>query len=264
MRMHGFLYRWAVFLGAVVVWELVTRAAQSPFFPPPTEIVDAAVQKWFSGPAESLFLTEEVHQDLFASMGRLAAGWLLAVVLGVGVGALLGRWSNAMDYCGPLLAFLRATPAPVLIPVFLVLLGISTQMQISVIVFGVIWPILLNTVDGVRSVDQIKVDTARAFRIPRGQWVFGVVLPAALPKIFAGLRVSLSLSLVLMVVSELVGSTNGIGYRLMYDQRQFDLPDMWAGIVLLGVLGYVLNTVLLAVERRALNWQQTSPAERKG
>jgi ABC-type nitrate/sulfonate/bicarbonate transport system permease component len=94
--------------------------------------------------------------------------------------------------------------------------------------------------------------------------VFGVVLPAALPKIFAGLRVSLSLSLVLMVVSELVGSTNGIGYRLMYDQRQFDLPDMWAGIVLLGVLGYVLNTVLLAVERRALNWQQTSPAERKG
>ncbi len=69
---------------------------------------------------------------------------------------------------------------------------------------------------------------------------------------------------VCLVVSELVGSTNGIGYRLMYDQRQFDLPDMWAGIVLLGVLGYVLNTVLLAVERRALNWQQTSPAERKG
>ncbi len=99
------------------------------------------------------------------------------------------------------------------------------------------------------------MDTVRSFRIPRSHWVFGVVLPAATPKIFAGLRVSLSLALVLMVVSELVGSTNGIGYRLVFDQRQFDFPAMWAGIVLLGILGYVLNTLLLVVERRALSWQ---------
>ncbi|MCI2420372.1 ABC transporter permease [Saccharopolyspora sp. K220] len=255
IKVHGFLRRWLVFIGAIVVWELLTRAAQNPFFPPPTQIVGAAARNWFSGPASSLFLTDTVFTDLLASLGRIAAGWLVAVVLGVGLGTLLGRSRTALDYFGPVMAFMRAIPPPVLVPVFLVLLGIGTQMQITVIVFGVMWPILLNTVDGVRSVDQVKVDTARSFRIPRAHWVFGVVLPAATPKIFAGLRVSLSLALVLMVVSELVGSTNGIGYRLMFDQRQFDFPAMWAGIVLLGVLGYVLNTLLLAVERRALSWQ---------
>ncbi|GAA0511371.1 nitrate ABC transporter permease [Saccharopolyspora subtropica] len=259
-RVSGFLNRWLVFIGAVVVWELVTRLAQSPFFPPPTVIVQTAAQRWFSGPASSLFLTDIVFHDLLASFGRIAAGWLIAVVLGVSLGTLLGRSRTALDYVGPLMAFMRAIPPPVLVPVFLVLLGIGTQMQVSVIVFGVVWPILLNTVDGVRAVDQVKVDTARSFRIPRLHWVFGVVLPAATPKIFAGLRVSLSLALVLMVVSELVGSTNGIGYRLMFDQRAYDLPAMWAGIVLLGVLGYVLNTLLLVVERRVLSWQPSQAA----
>ncbi|GAA4612057.1 ABC transporter permease [Saccharopolyspora hordei] len=257
-RVREFVRRWLVFVIAVVLWELVTRLVQNPFFPPPTEIAAAAGRKWFSGPASSLFLTEEVHTDLLVSLGRVFGGWLIAVVLGVGLGTLLGRSRTGMDYVGPLMAFVRAIPPPVLVPVFLVLLGIGSEMQITVIVFGVVWPILLNTVDGVRSVDQVKVDTARSFRIPRGQWVFGVVLPAATPKIFAGLRVSLSLALVLMVVSELVGSTNGIGYRLIFDQRAFDLPGMWAGIVLLGVLGYLLNTLLLAVERRALSWQPSS------
>ncbi|WP_190819048.1 ABC transporter permease [Saccharopolyspora pogona] len=255
IRMRGFLQRWVVFIIAIVVWELLTRVAQSAFFPPPTQIVGTAMEKWFSGPASSLFLTDEAFSDMLASLGRIAVGWLIAVVLGVALGTLLGRSRTALDYFGPLMAFMRAIPPPVLVPVFLVLLGIGAQMQITVIVFGVIWPILLNTVDGVRSVDQVKVDTIRSFRIPRSHWVFGVVLPAATPKIFAGLRVSLSLALVLMVVSELVGSTNGIGYRLVFDQRQFDFPAMWAGIVLLGILGYVLNTLLLVVERRALSWQ---------
>ena len=256
--MRNFAQRWVVFVCAVVVWELVTQLAASPFFPPPSRIAQAAVQQWF--------LSDTVVGDLLASLGRIAAGWLIAVVVGVALGTLLGRSRTALDYFGPLFAFMRAVPPPVLVPVFLVLLGIGAPMQITVIVFGVVWPILLNTVDGVRSVDQVKVDTARSFRIPRAQWIFGVVLPAATPKIFAGLRVSLSLALVLMVVSELVGSTDGIGYRLMFDQRQFDFPAMWAGIVLLGILGYALNTALLAVERRALSWQpaQATPAASGG
>lgn len=254
-RLRGFLNRWLTFLGAVLLWELGTRLAQSPFFPPPSEILGTARELWLSGPPSSLFLSSMVFDDLLVSLGRVAGGWLLAVVIGVTLGTALGRSRTALDYFGPLMAFMRAIPPPVLIPVFLVLLGIGTPMQITVIVFSVVWPIVLNTVDGVRSVDQVKVDTARSFRISRPQWVFGVVLPAALPKIFAGLRVSLSLALVLMVISELVGSTNGIGYQLVFSQRQFEFPPMWAGIVLLGVLGYTLNTLLLAVERRALSWQ---------
>lgn len=254
-KTREFLNRWLVFAIALVAWELAARLAGSTFFPPPTRILQAMGEGWFNGPASSLFLGEVVFQDVLTSIGRLAAGWAIAVVLGVGLGVLLGRTRTAMDYVGPLFAFMRAIPPPVLVPVFLVLLGIDNTMQITVIVFGAVWPILMNTVDGVRSVDQVKVDTARSFRIPTPHWVLGVVLPAATPKIFAGLRVSLSIALVLMVVSELVGATNGIGYRLIFDQRQWDFPAMWAGIVLLGVLGYALNTVLLAAERRALRWQ---------
>lgn len=266
-HLRGFANRWLVLLAALVLWELVTLVLPNPFFPPPSRILVAAGKAWFSGPPARLFLTEAVFHDVFASLGRLAAGWGIAVVVGIAAGVLLGRSRTAMEYVGPLMAFIRAVPPPALVPVFITLLGIGAPMQISVIVFGVVWPILLNTVDGARSVDPVKVDTAASFRISRGQWIFGVVLPSAMPKVFAGLRVSLSLALVLMVISELVGSTNGIGYQLVFSQHQFDLPTMWAGIVLLGVLGYLLNTALLAAERRVLNWQpgtETKPIEVRG
>jgi ABC-type nitrate/sulfonate/bicarbonate transport system permease component len=99
-----------------------------------------------------------------------------------------------------------------------------------------------------------QVDTARVFRVSRTRWLFAVVLPSASPKIFAGLRISLSLSLILMVISEQVGASNGLGRSLVDAQRAFSLRDMWAVIVLLGVLGYLLNSLLLWLERRALRW----------
>ena len=114
-------------------------------------------------------------------------------MIGVSLGLLLGRSERAMEYAGPLLVFLRSIPPPALVPVFLLLFKTGTSMQLATIVFGVIWPVLLNSVDGARSVDVTKVDTSAVFQIPRWQWVLGVVLPAASPKIFAGLRVSLSL-----------------------------------------------------------------------
>jgi len=250
-----FLQRWAVFAGLVVVWELATRFADDSFFPRPTVIAEAAWALWLSGPADRLFLTDAVFEHVLPSIGRLLAGWGIAALVGVSLGVALGRSATALEFAGPLLTFLRSIPPPALVPVFLLVFSIGTQMQLATIVFGVLWPILLNSVDGARSVDATKYETSAVFRIPKAQWVLGVVLPAAAPKIFAGLRVSLSLSLVLMVVSELVGTDNGIGSQLLVAQREFDFPDMWAGIVLLGVLGYALNTVLLAFERRALAWQ---------
>ncbi|MEU5696127.1 ABC transporter permease [Actinosynnema sp. NPDC020468] len=253
--MTRFVQRWGVFVGLVVVWELLTWFADDPFFPRPTEIAEAARELWFDGPASTFYLTDVVFDHVFPSIGRLLAGWGIAALIGVSLGVALGRSATAMQYAGPLLTFLRSIPPPALVPVFLLLFNVGTQMQLATIVFGVLWPILLNSVDGARSVDATKYETSAVFRIPKWQWVLGVVLPAAAPKIFAGLRVSLSLSLVLMVVSELVGTDNGIGSQLLVAQREFDFAHMWAGIVLLGVLGYALNTVLLAFERRALAWQ---------
>jgi ABC-type nitrate/sulfonate/bicarbonate transport system permease component len=253
--LRGFARNWALFISLVVAWQLATMSAGNPFFPSPTTIAGEAFTLWFTGPASQLFLTDAVYQDVLPSLGRIFGGWLIAVLLGVTVGTALGRASTGMSYVDALFAFFRAIPPPALVPVFMVLFGIDTTMKLATIVFGALWPILLNTVDGARSVDQVKTDTARAFRIPQHQWIFMVVIPAALPKIFSGLRVSLSIALLLMVVSEMVGVTNGIGYQLRYAQDQFSFTAMWAWVLLLGVLGYVLNTLLLAAERRVLRWQ---------
>jgi ABC-type nitrate/sulfonate/bicarbonate transport system permease component len=248
--------RWAVVLAVGLVWQAVTVRADEVFFPPLSDILGRAYQNWLSGPASSLFLTPAVADDVAPSLARLLAGWLLAVVAGVGVGIAVGLVRNLGDYVEPLVEFVRSIPPPALIPPFLVMLGIGTQMKVALIAVGVVWPILLNTIEGVRSVDQAALDTGRAFRTRWWRGVTHIVLPAAAPKIFAGLRVSLSIALILMVISEMVAANDGIGFAIVTAQRSFAILDMWAGIVLLGVLGYLLNTLLLMVERRVLAWHR--------
>ncbi|PPK70543.1 ABC transporter permease [Actinokineospora auranticolor] len=244
-RLLRFAHRWIVFAVAVVVWELLTRAAAHPYFSPPSTIAEAAVRLWSS---------DSLTEDIVPGIGRLLLGWAVAAVIGVVLGVLLGRSNTARLALGPVFNFLRSIPPPLLVPFFAATVGI-TRMQLPVIIFGAVWPVLLNTVDGARGVDSTKVDTARVFKLSRAQWLLGVVLPSALPKVFAGLRLSLSMSLILMVISELVGSLNGIGYQLALAKDNYDAPGMWAWIVLLGVLGYLFNSLLLLLERRALAWQ---------
>jgi ABC-type nitrate/sulfonate/bicarbonate transport system permease component len=247
--------QWAVFVVFVAVWELAARAGDNPFFPPPSTIAVKLWKTWFAGPVGHAFLSDFGVQNMVPSIVRMLGSWALAAVVGVAIGVALGRSPVARDYLAPLFAFFRAIPPPVLAPVFLLLFNLGTPMQVATIVFGVIWPIILNATDGARSIDATQYETARAFRLPRRQWVLAVVLPAALPKIFAGLRVSLSLALILMVISELLGATEGIGFQLNVAKGTFDFPGMWANVVLLGILGYLFNTILLAVERRVLRWQ---------
>jgi ABC-type nitrate/sulfonate/bicarbonate transport system permease component len=158
------------------------------------------------------------------------------------------------DLLDPVLQFLRAVPPPTLVPFFIVVFQIGTTMQIVTIAFGVVWPVLLNTADGVRAVDPLQLDTARVFGVSRPRRLLLIILPAAAPKIFAGLRVALSFALILMVLSEIVGSTTGIGAELLDAQRAFELPTMWAGIVMLGVLGLLFNGAFMLLERRLLAW----------
>lgn len=244
--------QWTVFAACVLVWQLAAASAQSLFFPTPLKIATHLWREWFSGPVTQLFLTDAAFHDILPSVGRLLLGWVLAGVIGVAFGLLIGRSSTVMAYVGPLLSFARSIPPPALVPVFMVLFGIGFTMQVATIVFGSIWPILLNSADGARAVDTTKVETARAFRVRRGLWIRGVVLPAALPKIFAGLRISLSLALIMMVISELVGATDGLGHAMQLAKFTFSYTQLWAGIVLLGILGYSLNAALMAVEKRVL------------
>jgi len=269
VRVRNFLGRWGLLIALVLAWEVSARLAGSVFFLPPGEILVHAWQLWLTGPAEQLWLTDAVYADVLPSLGRLFGGWLISAVLGVLIGLALGRSRRATEYFGPLLDFFRSLPTPALVPLFMVLFALGTPMQLATIVFGTVFTVVLNTADGAGSVDPVKRHTAQAFRIGPWGWWTRIVLPAASPKIFAGLRVSLSQALILMVVSEMVGSSSGLGYRLVYAQQQFEFADLWAGIVLLALLGYLLNNALLAVQRRALSWQRgaenpENPARAKG
>jgi ABC-type nitrate/sulfonate/bicarbonate transport system permease component len=129
-------------------------------------------------------------------------------------------------------------------------------MKVAMIAFGVVWPILLNTADGVGSVEPLHRETGRAFRVGGRDQVIRIVLPSAAPKIFAGLRVSLSIAVILMVISEMVATVNGVGFELVQAQRSFRTLDVWATIVLLGIIGYVLNAILAVIERNMLSWHR--------
>ena len=222
----------------VVAWELVTRLVKETYFPPPTTIVSSLHELWFSGPASQLFITDNALDDFSTSLTHLFIGWAVAGAVGIVVGAAIGRSQTLYDLLNPALEFLRAVPPPTLVPFFII----------------VVWPVLLNSCEGVRTVDSLQLETARVFGVGRFQRAVTVVLPAAAPKIFAGLRVALSFALILMVISELFGSTAGIGSELIDAQRSFEMPRMWAGIVMLGILGFLFNTVFLLLERRLLSW----------
>lgn len=240
--------------GWLLLWQAVTHLTAHAYFPTPLRIAHSAAQLWFSGPPEHLRLTDEVLHDVVPSVTRLLGGWSVAALLGTVLGIGLGRSPRAYDYLRWPLALARAVPQPLLVPVLLVVFGLGPALQIASIVLGVIWPVLLNTVDGARDIDPALSDTMRVARVSRTRWVLRIVVPSAAPRIFTGLRISLSIALILMVVSELVGSTEGIGYQLSIARATFDLPAMWAWICLLGALGYALNRVLLAVQHRALAW----------
>jgi ABC-type nitrate/sulfonate/bicarbonate transport system permease component len=247
--------RWAVFGAAVALWELVARRAADVFFPPPSTIVLRMYHLWFSGPAGHLFLSGDAVGNLLPSLARMGVGLGAALVLGVVLGLALGRSARFFEYVDPVLQFARVIPPPTLVPVFVVLLHLGPAMQVTSIVAGAVWPILLNTAEGARSVDPALLDTARVFRLSARDRLGLVIVPSALPKLFAGLRLSLSLSLILMVFSELLpGTANGIGFELTDAQSRSDLPTVWAAIVLLGILGYVLNTLLLVVEGRVVHY----------
>jgi ABC-type nitrate/sulfonate/bicarbonate transport system permease component len=250
------LRRWLVLAAGMGAWQAWASWRQSPFFPPLSAIVARMYHLWFSGPVSHLLLTPDATGNVLPSLGRVGGGLAIAIAAGLPLGIILGRSAALSGYLDPILHFGRSLPAVALVTVFIVIFKIGTQMEVAFIAFGTIWPILLNTIDGARSVDQLQAETARAFRLSAGQRLTRLIVPATLPKFFAGLRISVSLSLVLMVIAELTGSSNGIGYEMNAASSGLDLTGLWAGIVLLGILGYVLNAAVLGVERHFLAWHR--------
>jgi ABC-type nitrate/sulfonate/bicarbonate transport system permease component len=254
------LVRLLVAAAAVTGWQLGTKAASDPYFLPPAQIASGMYHRWLDGPASHLWLTADATANLLPSLGRMLGGWAIAAAAGIALGVAIGRLPLLADLAEPLVHFGRAVPPPALVPVFLFVFKIGTPMEVAAIAFGVIWPVLVNSIDGARHVDAGYAETARAFRLSPAQRLRRVILPGAAPKICAGLRLSLALALVMMIISEFAGSTDGIGNEMLTAQSTFDIPLMWQVIVLLGVLGIVLNALFALAERHILAWQRLPQA----
>ena len=246
-RVGNFLLQFIVPAALLLGYGVWSAQADSFYFPSLQEIGTTFADTW---------LFERVPVDLVPSVSRLAAGYGLAVVVGVAAGIALGLFRRARLAAEPVVEFLRALPAPALIPFALLLFGTGTNSKVFIIALGTVWPILLNTIDGVRGLESQQLDMARSYGIPPRSVLLHIILPAASPRIFAGMRTSLSIGIILMVISEMVASANGLGYFILQSQRGFEIPEMWTGIVVIGVLGYVLNWLFLRVEARVLFWHR--------
>jgi ABC-type nitrate/sulfonate/bicarbonate transport system permease component len=229
----------------VLGWWAYAESSQSFFFPTPQRIVVAFGDVWFG---------QRFFDDVLPSIARLLAGLAVAVVLGVGLGVPIGSSARIRALVEPVLEFFRAIPPPVLVPLIMLLVGIDNKMKVLVVVSGCVWPILLNTVEGVRAVDAVLADTARSYRVRGFARLRHLVLPAASPQIMAGVRQALSIGIILMVISEMFASSSGLGFTIVQFQRGFAIPEMWSGIVLLGLLGIGLSLAFRWFERFALFW----------
>ena len=237
-----------------LIW-VYTSSSGTFYYPPLSDVFARFADNW---------LFERFGSDVWPSLRRLALGYGVAVLVGVAVGTALGSSSTLRRATGPIVEFLRSIPPPALIPFGIVVIGVGDDMKVFIIAFVCVWPVLLNTIDGIQGIDPTLKDTARVFGISGKDRLLRMTLPAASPQIFAGMRLSLSLALILMVISEMVASTNGIGFFVLQSQRSFAIAEMWSGILLLGILGYVFNLAFMLVERRVLAWHRGARASSLG
>lgn len=245
----GYARRILTVLGLPVVlialWWVFSVRAESFFFPPLPDILSTFKPTWFEG---------RITEHVLPSVWRVLIGYALAIVMGVGLGVLVGLSRSFRHFSEPVLEFFRAIPPPVMVPILMLFLGIGTSMKVFVIATGALWPVLLNTVEGVRAVDEVLRDTSNVYRLRPLTQLRTLVLRGASPQIFAGARQALSIALILMVISEMFAANNGLGFSIVQFQRSFAMPEMWTGILLLGLLGVVMAMLFRLAEQRVLRW----------
>lgn len=238
---------WTFVIAFTVLLEALTRAGLiSEYFPPPTVMISTLASDLVSG---------EISSQIGATLLAYAEGLGLASALAILAGILMGTFRSFYNAVRVIVELLRPVPAVSLIPLAILLFGLGYGMRVSVIAFAAFWPILINTFYGVRSIDPVSVDTARNFGLSRASILWRVTLPSALPSIATGFRTSAAIALVLTVTAELVAGDSGIGYYVVQAEQASLLPEMYAGVLFTGLLGYSLNLLFRTLEHRALFWE---------
>ena len=238
----------AVAAGLVALWQLAAdlRLVSPVFLPGPDKAWAALLRGFSSG---------DLLGKLLGTLEHMLYGWLVASVLGVALGALIGSSRAMRVYVAPTLEWLRPLPASAIIPVAIALLGLSQAMALFVIAFGAVWPMLLATIHGFAAVEPRLYEVARTLHMSRTAVIFKIALPSASPDILAGMRLSLTVALILAVVCEILAGLDGLGHWVLLSARAFRSADLFAGVILLGIVGYVTALAMEAIEHRLLRWR---------
>jgi len=218
-------------------------AIKSIYLPSPGAVVAVLVASVRSG---------EIWLPLVATLTHVAVGWVGACVIGVVLGAAIGRSSLLRALSGPILDFMRPLPASALVPAAILLFGVKQQTIYIIAVFGSVWPILLSAVKGFESVDVRLIESARLMHLGPIATFRSILLPSALTDVIAGARVSLAIALIVTVVAEMLTSQAGLGYGIILAARSYNTPELYAGVVLLGLLGFFTNS---GMERFDNTWR---------
>jgi ABC-type nitrate/sulfonate/bicarbonate transport system permease component len=239
----------AVTLALLALWWFATaRGWVSPIFlPGPGATLEALRDGLLQGDLLRLSL---------GTVERMAYGWALASGIGIALGALIGISPALRAWLQPMLEMIRPLPASAIVPVAIALIGLSPAMVLIVIAFGAVWPVLLATVHGFASMEPRLHEVSRVLRLSPLAFVFKIGLPNALPDALAGMRISLTVSLILAIVGEMLASQDGLGQAILQAARSFRSAELFAGVVLLGLIGFVSNALLSWAEHRALRWKQ--------
>lgn len=232
----------------VLLWQYLAdlRLISPIFFPSPSRSIDVLIYRMEDG---------SIWHPLAATSLRMVVGWMLASVAGVAIGATIGSSRLARELLDPTLEFIRPLPASAVIPVAILFLGLTNAMSLTVIAFGAIWPVLLASVHGFSSVQPALLDVSEVLGFSRWEYLLKMALPSALPDIMSGLRVSLAIALILTVVTEMQSSLPGLGWDIFFAQRSYRSADLYAGLILLGILGFTANYLILLLERRTIRWR---------
>jgi sulfonate transport system permease protein len=233
----------------LLLWELGSRInpALQPYLPPVSRILSSLGE---------LILSGQIVSHLMITLNRFLQGYLLAAATAVILGTVLGYFRLAHSLFEAVIEFLRPMPSVAIVPVAILLLGIGDAMIVAVTVYASVWPVLINTIDGVRNLERTLIDTGRTFGLNRRKILWLVVLPAAAPYIVTGLRISLSIALILVTTAEMIAGSRGLGFFILDQERSMNSGNMYAGVILVSALGYLLNRLFVLGEGWVMNWRR--------
>jgi ABC-type nitrate/sulfonate/bicarbonate transport system permease component len=244
---------WLFLAAVVVLWDVAGRfglvAGGRVFFPPAGDVFAAWWRMTASG---------ELPQALWVTLRGFVQGFVLSGLIGVALGLSIARSPIFAAMLAPIIEFLRPMPSVAVIPLAILFFGIGDQMKCFVATYGALWPVLLNTVYGVRAVDSRMIEVGRLFRLGELRTLFLITIPAAAPFIMTGLRIGSILTLGLVVTAELVASGSGIGYLIQSEQLAFKVPETFAGVATVMLLGIMLDRSMAFGERRLMRWHTES------